>query len=126
MLDGLTGVLGAAEEHGVSAGGCAECQLIEGDNLTASLQDASASGFSHTQRADAELGDLKQADIVSDAAHQYCGLILLALHEVYQLGEGERRAVNLRHKQSLQNNLVEVAVCAAHKEAVKLQEEREK
>ena len=124
MLNRLTGVLRAAKEHSVGASGCAECELIESDDFTASLEDASASGLCYAESADAELRDLEKADIVSDAANEDCGLTLLALHEVYQLGERKRRAVHLRHKKSLEDNLVEIAVSAANQEAVKLHREK--
>ena len=44
----------------------------------------------------------------------------LALHELGQLGERQRRPVDLGHKQTLQHDLVEVAVGTAHQEAVQL------
>ena len=45
----------------------------------------------------------------------------LALHELGELGERERRAVRLGHEQALEHRLVEVALGAAHQEAVQLQ-----
>ena len=44
----------------------------------------------------------------------------LALHVLLQAGKGERWSVCIGHKQPLQDNLVEVAVCPPYKEAIKL------
>jgi hypothetical protein len=44
----------------------------------------------------------------------------LALHELYELGEGERRAVDLGHKEALKHHPVERRIGTASKEAVQL------
>jgi hypothetical protein len=44
MADSLTGVLGAAEKHGVASLGRAKSELIESDALTAGLDNASSIG----------------------------------------------------------------------------------
>lgn len=49
--DSLTGVLGAAQQHGVGALGRTERQLVESDALSASRQDAGASGFGKPEGA---------------------------------------------------------------------------
>ena len=46
--------------------------------------------------------------------------LYLALHVLLQAGQGQRWPVGLGHKQPPQHNLVEVAVCPAHQEAIKL------
>lgn len=50
----LTGVLGAAQEHGVGALRRAQCQLVEGDALPASRQNAGTSGLGEPQGANCE------------------------------------------------------------------------
>lgn len=47
----LTGVLGAAQKHGVGALGRTERQLVKSDALSASRQDAGASGFGKPEGA---------------------------------------------------------------------------
>ncbi len=47
------------EQDGVLAGGRPESQLVEGDDLTARLQDTLARLLSHAQRAESHLGNLK-------------------------------------------------------------------
>jgi hypothetical protein len=42
VSDGLAGILGAAQEHGVGALGLAEGELVEGDALTTGLGDTSS------------------------------------------------------------------------------------
>lgn len=47
----LTRVLGAAQQHGVGTLGRAERQLVESDALSASRQNAGASGFGKPEGA---------------------------------------------------------------------------
>ena len=121
MLNSLTRVLRTTEENGVGAGRGSQGKLIESDDLTTSLDNACTCSFSDTESADSELGDLEETDIVSDGTDNNGGFAFLALHEIYELGEGERGAGNFGHKQSLEDNLVEFAVSAANQEAVELQ-----
>ena len=123
MLHGLARVLGATEQDAAAAGGSHDSELIEGEALAAGLEDASTGVLGEPQGNDAELGDLKHTDIVSDGPDQDSGLVLLALHELGQLAQGKRRLVSLGHKQPLQDNLVEVAVGPALQEAVELHKE---
>jgi hypothetical protein len=55
----LKGTARTLEQDGVLAGGRPERQLVEGDDLTARLQDALARLLSHAQRAESHLGNLK-------------------------------------------------------------------
>jgi hypothetical protein len=47
------------QKDGVLAGGRPESQLVEGDDLTARLQDTLARLLSHAKRAESHLGNLK-------------------------------------------------------------------
>lgn len=51
----------------------------------------------------------------------YTNANYLAGHELSKLGQRQRRPVDLGHKEPLQHDLVEVAVCTPDKEAVELQ-----
>ena len=68
VLDGLTGVPLAAEEDGVRTGGRTECELVESENLAASLQNTLLGGGGETKGSDRELGDLKQTNVIGDGA----------------------------------------------------------
>lgn len=75
VLESLTRVLGSAEEEGVGSGGGAGSDLVNGEALTTSLLDASASRGSEAESRNRELGELEHAVVVSDGAD----LVLLAI-----------------------------------------------
>ena len=68
VLESLTGVLGSAEEEGVGSGGGAGSNLVDGEALTTSLLNASASRGSESESRNRELGELEHAVVVSDGA----------------------------------------------------------
>ena len=119
VLDGLTGVLGATEEEGVGTGRGAHGQLINGQGLTTSGDDAGAGSGGVAEGSDRELGELKETVVVSDGADQDDGLALVSLAGVLvgssgdDLGEGHGRAVDLAHVQTAENSGVELAVGTA-------------
>lgn len=72
MLEGLTGVLGSTEKEGVGSSGEAGSDLIDGEGLTTSLQDARAGRGGEAESRDGDLGELEQTDVVSDGADLFC------------------------------------------------------
>jgi hypothetical protein len=56
MLDGLTGVAGATEEHRVGASGSAGGDLVNGQDLAASLLDTGARRGGKADGRNGELG----------------------------------------------------------------------
>ena len=96
VLDGLTGVLGTTEEESVGAGGEAGGDLVHGEDLTASLLNASTGRSSDTKSGDGELGELQQTVVVSDGADDNDGLALVLLGGVLvggsrdNLGQADR------------------------------------
>ena len=119
VLDGLTGVLGATEEEGVGTGRGAHGQLIDGQGLTTSGDDAGAGSGGVAEGSDRELGELKETVVVSDGADQDDGLALVSLAGVLvgssgnDLGERHGRAVDLAHHQAAEDSGVELAVGTA-------------
>lgn len=119
VLDGLTGVLGATEEEGVGAGGGAEGELVEGQALAAGLGDPGTGGGGEAQSSDGELGDLKQAVVIGDGANDDDSLALVRLAGVLvgggrdDAGDGHRGAVDARHEEAAEDDLVEVRIRAA-------------
>lgn len=90
--------------------------------MTAILSSCRAHRRQHRLRYDQNAFSIALANIQQDVwrlqAH-------LATHEPAQLGQGQRGPVCLGHKQTLQHNLIEVAVCAPDQEAVELQGKRQ-
>lgn len=114
VLDGLAGVLGAAEEQGVASGGGAEGKLVEGDGLTAGGSNAGTGGGGEAESRNGDLGDGQETVVVGDGANDDDGLLLVAVLDVGgNAGEGDGRAVDARHEEAAQDNLVEVGLRAA-------------
>lgn len=114
VADSLTGVLGAAEQQGVGASGLLEGQLVKGLDGAAGGEDASAGSGGETQGSDVHLGDLEQTDIIGDGADNDNGLLLVAVLEVGgDAREGHGGAVDARHKETAQDDLVEGRVGTA-------------
>ena len=121
VLGGSASSLAATEEHRVGAGRGAQSELVEGQGLAASLEDAGAGAGRKVQRSDAELGNVQQARIIGDSAdHDADGALLLVGEVDGKLGGRDGRAVDAAHAQTVEHELVELGVRAASKEAVQL------
>merc|ERR1719278_2105258 len=112
VLDGLALLAGSLHEHRVLPGWSPDGELVEGHDLSSSLQDSLPSLLSHPEGAHRHLGDVKDPDIVGDGAHTDSNLFGVAslLHVAGQSGDGERRPVDLGHEESPQDDLVELGV----------------
>jgi hypothetical protein len=121
VLDGLTGVLGTAKDDGVGTSGGTESKLIEGEDFTASLQDASLGSLGETESSNGKLGNFQKTGVVSNGTNNNNGVSLLLLGVTNDAGDGNRGTVDARHKQTLKNDLVEVGVSTTSQEAVKLE-----
>lgn len=60
MLDCFTGILWSAEEEGVGTGWGALRKFIEGEALTAGLEDASTGGCGEAEGGDGHLGNFEE------------------------------------------------------------------
>lgn len=120
VLDGLTGVLGTAEDDGVGTSRGTKSKLIEGEDFTASLQDASSSSLGETESSNGELGNFQKTRVIGNGTNNNNGLSLLLLGVTDDAGDGNGGTVDARHKQALKDDLVEVAVSTTSQEAVKL------
>eukprot|EP00960_Hanusia_phi_P077195 768662-Hanusia_phi.AAC.2 len=122
VLVDLTGLEGSAEEDAVGAGGGAEGQLVEGDDLSSSSGDASTGPVCDAEAADGELEVvvLEEADVVGDGSDHHSHLALLALHELGEPGDGEGRTVGAAHEEALQDDSVELGVGPASEKPVEL------
>ena len=120
VLNSLSSILGSTQKNGAGAGRGSHGQLIEGQAFTSSLDNSSSSGSSESKGANGHLGDGEKTVVIGDGSNEDGDLCVLAIHVANELGERKRRAVDAGHKETLQNNLVKLGVCAAGKEAVKL------
>lgn len=126
VLDGLTGVLGAAEEDDVRASGGAHGELVESEALAAGLLDAGAGGSGEAQSADGHLRHLIEAVVVGDGANDSADLALVRLRRRWvvrdgvDLGQGDRWPVDLGHAQAAEDGLVELRVGTTRQEGVQL------
>lgn len=129
VLLGLATGLLSAEEEGVLAGGGNHGELIEGEALTAGGLDGGAGRLGEAEGADAEGGDLVEADVIGDVADNNGdggGTLQpdgLALHADGNAGEGGRGAVVTALDEAGVDDLVEGRVGAASKELVELDQE---
>lgn len=119
MLDGLAGVLGAAQQDDVASGRVLDGELVQSQALTAGLLDPGTSSGRESQGGNVEFRDGQQAVVIGDGADNGDRLVLVRLLSALGgdfAGNARERhwgSVDARHKQSLENDLVEVGVGAA-------------
>lgn len=129
VLNSLTGVLLATDKDSVGTSGGTGSELVKGKALTASSLDTSAGSVGETKGSNRELGELKNAVVVSDGADNDNGLgglggrggnATLRLGEVDHARNRNGGLVDLGHIEAAEDGLVEARVSAAGKEAVEL------
>lgn len=114
VLEGLTGVLGTAEDQGVATGRSAESELVEGNGLTTSGDDAGTGGSGEAESSNGNLGEGKETVVVGDGADNNDGALLTLLVDVGDdTRERDGGAVDLGHEEASENNLVEGSVGTA-------------
>lgn len=123
MTAGLASVALALHQDGVASGRRQQSQLIEGEDLTACLQDAFTGSFGHTQSTDAQLGDVQETQVVGHSSDNDGNAVVLGLTYLEQAQDSLQRddgAVDPAHEQASQDDLVELLVRTAVQEAVQL------
>ena len=118
VLDGFTSVLGTTDENGVGTSGGTESQLIQGQTFTTCLQDTSLGSLGEVKGSNRKLGEFKKTGIVSDGTNDNNSLVILSITD--NAGNSDRRTVDARHKETLQDDLVEFGICTAGKKTIKL------
>lgn len=125
VLDSLTRVLGSTKKESSGTGRLAESKLVESQALSTVGLNASAGGTGEAEGGDRELGNLGQADVVSDGGDGDNGVLV----GVGRVGLGDlagdardrnRGTVDLGHVQAAEDDLVEPRVGTAGQKAVKL------
>lgn len=116
VLDGLSGVLWSSQQNNVAASWGSHGQLVESQALTAGLLDSGTGSGGESQSSDGQLGDDVHSVVVGDCADDCDGLALVGLlggwgaDFAVDAGEGHGWAVDSRHEQSLEDDLVEVGI----------------
>jgi len=118
VAEGLTGSATTAEEDGVGASGLAHSELVKGEALTTSLEDASTSRVCEVKSADGHLGDVEHAGIVSDGADNDDGLLGVLVHVAIHARESHRGAVCTALHEALADLSVEGRAGATSEELV--------
>lgn len=111
--DGLTGVLGAAEDQGVAASGGTESKLVQSDGLTTGGEDAGAGSSGEAESRNRDLGDGQETVVVGDSADNDDGPLLVLGNVGGNAGQRHRGTVDLGHKEAAEDDLVEGSVSAA-------------
>ena len=128
VLDGLASVALAAEQNGVGAGRCPESELVKGENLTASVQDALASRTGEAQGRNGEFGHGQQPVVVGDSRDSndnFARRIRVGRGLLGDAGEGDGRLVDFGEEKTAEDDLVKLSIRATSKEAVELDEKEQ-
>lgn len=122
VLEGSAGGTSTLEQQGVLAGGRTQGQLIESQNLTASLQDALASRLGNMEGAQRQFGNGQQAVIIGNGANNNHGRLWLigGLEEASDALQRHWGPVDTAHEQTLQDDTVELLVGTTLQETVQL------
>lgn len=113
---------GALQQHRAAAFGRPNGELVEGDDLAAGLEDASARRGSHAQRTHVHLRHLEDALVVSHGAHHHGQLAdtIAARHMTFEASQRHGRTVGLGHEEASHDDLVELNLRTTGQELVKL------
>lgn len=126
VLDSLSGVLWASQQQSVASSWSSEGQLIQGQGLTTSSDNASTSGGSETESSDTEFWDGQQTVVIGDGTNNHDCLVVGLLGDVGgDSRDGHWWSVDARHEESAKDNLVEGGLGTTSEEAVKLDQELE-
>ena len=121
VLDGLPGVPLAPEQDGVGASGRTDGELVQGDGLTTSLEDALLGGLGEAESSNGQLGDLDETDVIGDSADNNNGLGIAvggARGLLQDAGQRNGRAVDLGEEKAVENGFVECGIRAPGKETI--------
>lgn len=114
VTNSLSGVSGASEDGGVLTGRGSQCQLVQSDGLTTSLEDSSLGTGSESQSSNSDLGGVQQSDVIGNGTNNDDSLTLSTLLDgSVDLGNRHWGSVDLGEEQRLENGLVELGVGTA-------------
>ena len=113
VLDGLPGVPLAPEQDSVGASGRTDGELVQGDGLTTSLEDALLGGLGEAESGNGQLGDLDQTNIVGNSSNDNdsLGVAVGGVRSLLEYaGEGNGRAVDLGEEKAVEDGLLQSRV----------------
>ena len=114
----FTSVLGTTDENSVGTSRSTESQLIQGQAFTTSLQDTSLGSLGEVKSSNRDLGNFEETAVISNSTNNNNSVV--ALGATNNARETDRGTVDTRHKETLQDDLVELGISATGKETVKL------
>jgi len=123
VLDRFAGVPLAPEEKRATAGGCPQSELVQGQRLSTSTQDALFCTASEAESGHRYAGELDEADVIGDGSDDDDGLSLVAGRRsdlLHDSRKGDRRAVDLGHEETFEDDFIEVGICAPSQETIEL------
>lgn len=110
VLESLTCVLGTTENQGVGASRSPKGELIQSYSLATCGNDAGTSCGSETQSSNGQLGDRQKAVVVGNSADNNYRALIVFSRVAYDAAKGDGWSVDLGHKQTSQDNLVEAGI----------------
>jgi len=129
VLDSLSGVLWSSQQNNIATSWGSQGQLIESQAFTTGLLNPGSSCGCESECGDRELGDDLKSVVVCDGTDDCDGLALVGLlgglsaDFAVDAGDGHGWSIYSRHKQSLEDDLVEVGIGSSSKESVELDEQ---
>jgi len=128
VLVDLSCVLWSSEEDGVATLWCSESELVEGEALSTGSFNTLTSGSGESECSDAQLLlEVDESDIVGDGSNENNGVlggVGLAVRDLSaDSADTDGSAVGSGHIQSLEDDLVELAVRSSGEESVEFHEE---
>ena len=115
----------ALKKDRVLTGRGLQSQLIQGQDLTAGLQNALAGLLGDVQGSDRHFRDLEEPQVIGNSTDDDCGLAITTslLHVTSQSGDRDWGSVHLGHEETAKHNFVELGIGTTSQEAVQLDEE---
>lgn len=114
MLHGLAGILGSTQEKSVRSSWRPKSELIQSQCLTPSFLNPGSSSGGKAKRSHGHLGHRQKAVVISNRPDDDHSLALVRLGDVRNdTRNRDGRAIDSRHKEPTQNDLVEVGIRAA-------------
>lgn len=124
----FSSILGSSEENSVATLGRSKSELVQGQTLSTSSDDALSSSLGESQGGNGELGEFLNSDVIGDGSNDDDGLgwrrtswdTTAVLGEVDQSRDRDGGLVDLAHEQSSEDDLVESRVGSSSQESVEL------
>lgn len=103
-----------------------QCKLIESQNFTARLYDSLASFLGDTESNDAQFWNREKAQVIGNCTDNDSKILFLSRALLQQTNDSLQRddwAMDFAHKQTLEDDLVELLVRSAVQVTIQLKEE---